>query len=123
MATLLITSGCRAGKRYPLGHRTNVIGRDEGLLIQVLDKHVSRKHLMLRYDKGTNRYFARDLHSRHGVFVNSLRIREDTRLEDNDVIEIGGTSLRFTAENSACREGALADFRKAGERRRTTLTG
>ena len=122
MATLLIISGSRAGKHYPLGHRTNVIGRDEGLLIQILDKHVSRKHLLLRYDKEKVRYFARDLQSRHGVFVNGDKIDDEVSLEDNDRIDIGRTALLFMTEDSADRAGALADFRKPGERHRTTVS-
>jgi pSer/pThr/pTyr-binding forkhead associated (FHA) protein len=121
MATLLIISGSRAGKHYPLGHRTNVVGRDEGLLIQILDKHVSRKHLLLRYDKEKRRYFARDLQSRHGVFVNRNKIDDEVSLDDNDTIDIGRTTLLFTTEDSADRAGALADFRKPGERHRTTM--
>lgn len=122
MATLLIISGSRAGKHYPLGHRTNVIGRDEGLLIQILDTHVSRKHLLLRYDKEKVQYFARDLQSRHGVFVNGDKLDDEVSLEDNDTIHIGRTTLLFTTEDSADRAGALADFRKPGERHRLTVT-
>ena len=122
MATLLVISGPRAGKYYPLGHRTNVVGRDEGLLIQILDEHVSRKHFLLRYDKQKRQYFARDLQSRHGVYVNGCRIDEEVALEENDTIDIGRTSLMFTRQDSADREGALADFRRAGERHRMTMT-
>jgi pSer/pThr/pTyr-binding forkhead associated (FHA) protein len=51
MATLILNSGPHAGRYYPLEHRTNVVGRDEGLLIQILDERVSRKHMRVRYDK------------------------------------------------------------------------
>ena len=37
MASLIITSGEQEGRFYPLGRRTNVIGRDEALLIQIQD--------------------------------------------------------------------------------------
>jgi pSer/pThr/pTyr-binding forkhead associated (FHA) protein len=121
MATLLITSGRRAGDHYPLGRRSSVIGRDEGLLIQILDEHVSRKHFLLRYARDTGRYFARDLRSRHGVFINGHKIRDEVPLEDNDIIQIGCTRLLFTTEDSADRAGALAEFRRAGERQRMTM--
>lgn len=121
MATLLITSGSRSGDHYPLGRRSNVVGRDEGLLIQILDEHVSRKHFLLRYARESCRYFAQDLGSRHGLFVNRARVRGEVLLHDNDTIEIGCTRLLFTTGDSADRAGALADFRRAGERQRLTL--
>ena len=65
MASLIITTGRKAGKYYPLGHRTNVVGRDEGVLIQIIDGFVSRKHLQLRYNEDTELYYAADMKSRH----------------------------------------------------------
>ena len=55
MASLIVTSGKQEGDYYPLGRRTNVIGRDEALFIQILDNMVSRKHLQIRFDPETNR--------------------------------------------------------------------
>jgi hypothetical protein len=51
MASIIIATGPQKGDYYPLGHRTNVIGRDEALPIQVLDEHVSRKHMQISFDK------------------------------------------------------------------------
>ena len=50
MASLIVSSGKQEGDYYPLGRRTNVIGRDEALFIQILDHMVSRKHLQIRFD-------------------------------------------------------------------------
>lgn len=121
MATLIITSGPDAGRFYPLGHRTNVIGRDEGLLVQIIDQHVSRKHLQVRYSKETDLHYASDLKSRHGTFVNGQRIYEEVPLCENDLIDIGGTTLQFTRKDFEDREGALAHFRQTGQRVRGTL--
>jgi pSer/pThr/pTyr-binding forkhead associated (FHA) protein len=121
MATLIITTGPRAGDHYPLGHRTNVIGRDEGLLIQLLDQHVSRKHVQVRYDKEKDQHVASDMDSRHGTFVNGNRIHEDVPLKDNDTIDVGGVTLLFTTQDFPDKESALAHFRKVGERYRGTL--
>jgi pSer/pThr/pTyr-binding forkhead associated (FHA) protein len=121
MATLIVTSGRGSGKHYPLGTRTNVVGRDEGVLIQVLDQHVSRKHLQIRYNKETDLYYASDMKSRHGTFVNGNRIYEEMPLSDNDMIDVGGATLLFTRRDFVDDEGALAYFRKAGERVRGTL--
>src|SRR3954469_3251542 len=44
MASLIVTGGPGVDSYYPLGRRTMVVGRDEGLPAQLLDPHVSRKH-------------------------------------------------------------------------------
>jgi pSer/pThr/pTyr-binding forkhead associated (FHA) protein len=121
MASLIITSGPDAGKYYPLGIRTNVVGRDEGLLIQLLDQHVSRKHMQIRYNKETDLYYVSDMKSRHGTFVNGNRIHDDTPLCEKDTIDVGGITLLFTRKDFDDREGALAFYRQTGERARGTL--
>lgn len=120
MASIIITSGEQKGDYYPLGHRTNVIGRDEALLIQVLDDLVSRKHMQIRFDKETSRYHALDMKSKHGVFINSRRISQETVLAEADQILIGETTLLFTDQDFDSRESALSHFKKVGERMRPT---
>ena len=121
MASIIVTSGTNEGDYYPLGHRTNVIGRDEAVPIQILDEHVSRKHVQIRFDKDGDRYYALDMKSKHGVFINGLKIHDETVLADSDRIRIGATTLLFTLKDFADRESALAHFKKVGERRRPTV--
>ncbi|MHC4507752.1 MAG: FHA domain-containing protein [Planctomycetota bacterium] len=120
MASLFIISGDQKGDYYPLGVRTNVVGRDEALPIQVLDDLVSRKHLQIRYDKQKSRYLALDMKSKHGVFINGEKITEETALADGDEILIGQTTLLFTEKNFEDWESALSHFKKVGERMRPT---
>lgn len=120
MASLFIISGDQKGDYYPLGVRTNVVGRDEALPIQVLDDLVSRKHLQIRYDKQKSRYLALDMKSKHGVFINDKRITEETALADGDEILIGQTTLLFTEKDFEDWESALSHFKKVGERMRPT---
>jgi len=120
MASIIITSGNRKGDYYPLGRRTNVIGRVEALPIQILDDLVSRKHLQIRYDKDKNRYYALDMKSKHGVFINNRRIAEETALTDGDEILVGQTTLLFTEKDFDDRESALSHYKKVGERARPT---
>ena len=120
MASLIVTNGKREGDYYPLGHRTNVVGRDEAVPIQILDNMVSRKHLQIRFDAQTKRYFALDMKSRNGVYVNNRRIEDQTPLKDGDVILVGMTSLLFTDKDFQDRESALQHYKKAGERMRMT---
>ncbi|MBC8492424.1 MAG: FHA domain-containing protein [Chloroflexi bacterium] len=120
MASLFIISGDQKGDYYPLGVRTNVVGRDEALPIQVLDDSVSRKHLQIRYDKQQDEYLALDMKSKHGVFINDRRIVEETVLADGDEILIGQTTLLFTKKDFEDWESALSHFKKVGERMRPT---
>ena len=99
MASLIVASGESTGTYYPLGHRTNVLGRSESLLIQILDDQVSRKHLQIRYDPESTKYSAVDMHSRNGVFVNGQKIVEERFLVEGDRVLIGNTELLFTEED------------------------
>lgn len=120
MASIIVMTGTQKGDYYPLGRRTNVIGRDEALPIQILDDRVSRKHMKIRFDADKGRYYAVDMDSKHGVFVNGSRITDKTVLNDGDYITIGRTSLFFAVKDFADRESALSHFKKAGERERPT---
>ena len=120
MASIIVTSGTQKGDYYPLGHRTNVIGRDEAVPIQILDEHVSRKHMQICFDKDKGCYYALDMKSKLGVFINGRKIQNETVLADDDQIRIGQTDLLFTDKDFPDRESALSHFKKVGERRRTT---
>jgi len=121
MASIIIMTGPKKGDYYPLGHRTNVIGRDEALLIQILDKHVSRKHMQIRFDEKKEDYLALDMKSRHGVFINGSKISNEVVLNDGDEIHIGQTDLLFTEKDFTDRQSALSHFKKVGERVRSTM--
>lgn len=116
MPSLIITSGKQEGSYYPLGRRTNVIGRDEALPIQVLDHMVSRKHLQIRFDEKTGRYCAFDMKSRNGVYVNNEKITGEVALSDGDVILIGFTALLFADRDFKDKDSALRHYKKVGER-------
>ena len=120
MATVIITSGDQKGDYYPLGQRTNVVGRAESIPIQILDDLISRKHLQIRFVKEQRKYYALDMKSKHGVFINGGRITNETALVDGDEILIGQTTLLFTEKDFNDRESALSHFKKVGERSRPT---
>jgi pSer/pThr/pTyr-binding forkhead associated (FHA) protein len=83
---------------------------------------VSRQHLQIRYNKQQDVYYALDMKSRHGVFINDRKIAEETALLDGDEILIGQTNLLFTEKDFDDRESALSHFKKVGERMRSTHT-
>lgn len=120
MASIFIMTGSRKGDYYPLGRRTNVVGRDEALLIQILDDRVSRKHMRIGFNADSCRHYVADMNSRHGVFVNGSKITDETVLNDGDYITIGGTGLLFTEKDFDDHESALSHFKKVGERERPT---
>jgi pSer/pThr/pTyr-binding forkhead associated (FHA) protein len=123
MASIIVMTGEQKGDYYPLGHRTNVIGRAENLPIQILDERVSRKHMKIFYDTDQNAYAVADMESKHGVLVNGIRISKtsNTPLKEEDVVTIGDTSLLFTLKDFENRESALTHFKKVGERNRPTI--
>jgi pSer/pThr/pTyr-binding forkhead associated (FHA) protein len=121
MASIFVKSENGEEDYYPLGQRTNVVGRDEALPIQILDKHVSRKHMQIRFDKNDGRYCVLDMKSKHGVFVNGRRINGEAALSDGDYIRAGETVLLFTTLDFKDKENALSHFKKIGERINTTL--
>lgn len=122
MGSIIVTSGKQKGEYLPLGKRTSVIGRDEALPLQLLDALVSRKHLRIWFEKATGRYYAEDLQSKHGVFINGRRITDDVALTDGDEILIGDTMLLYTDEELDSRESALSHFKKRGQRIYQTRT-
>jgi pSer/pThr/pTyr-binding forkhead associated (FHA) protein len=123
MASLIITTGKQEGDYYPLGRRTNVIGRDEALPIQILDGMVSRKHVQIRFDEKTGQYYAFDMKSRNGVYVNNQKIEGEVALKDGDVMLVGLTSLLFADKDFKDKDSALLHYKKVGERMRVTVYG
>ena len=121
MASLIILDGPKKDDYYPLGRRTNVVGRDEALMIQILDERVSRKHLQISYNKDKDKYHALDMSSRHGVLINGNKIKDETPLVDGDCITIGTTTLWFTVKDFSDKESALSHYKKVGERSRPTF--
>jgi pSer/pThr/pTyr-binding forkhead associated (FHA) protein len=114
MATIVVTSGKQEGEYLPLGRRTSVIGRAENLPLQILDDMVSRKHLRIHFRESEGRYYAKDMDSRYGVFINNLRITSGTALSEGDQIQIGQTTLLFTENDFDDRESALMHYKKVG---------
>ena len=123
MATLIVMSGPGVDTCYPLGRRTTVVGRDEGVPFQVLDPHISRKHFQILYKPETELYYILDMRSRHGTLVGGERVGADHEkpLCNNDVITAGGTTILFTTKDFPDAKSALAYRKQAGQREETTL--
>ena len=120
MASVIVTTGDQKGEFLPLGRRTSVIGRAENLPLQIRDDLISRKHLRIRFDEETGDYFAEDMGSHNGVYINNRKITEKTLLAEGDMISIGTTLLMFTQKDFDDKDSALTHYKKVGEQMRVT---
>ncbi len=121
MASIILASGPKAGEFYPLGKRTTVIGRDEAVPVQVIDEHVSRKHAQIHYEARDGRYYALDMKSTHGTYVNGRRIQDDFALSEGDQLQLGGVTLLFTLRDFPDRDSAMNHWKQVGQRGKTTM--
>jgi pSer/pThr/pTyr-binding forkhead associated (FHA) protein len=72
------------------------IGRDEGNTIRLNERNVSRQHARLLRDDAS--FFAEDLDSYNGVWVNGDRIQGRYQLHEGDLIRIGDFHLELRGE-------------------------
>lgn len=123
MATLIIEQAGGTDREFKLGKRTIVVGRQEGVPLQLDDEEqsISRRHVQIRFDESQAAYFMLDLKSRNGVVLNGRRITSEEKLSDGDVIQVGGRTLRFQAGDSPAARGAVSVFQKVGERQKSTI--
>ena len=96
------------GKKLPITHWENVIGRSKRSDVIVNVPTVSRNHAVLtRYDDGS--WTISDAHSKAGVFVNGEKV-DICALEEDDVINIGGEEMTLVPISSR-QEKLLAQLR------------
>jgi len=82
------------GSFFELAAQQTIIGRDPAAEVQIPDDGISRSHVRIERREG-NEYFAVDLSSTNGTWLNGVRVRSAV-LVDGDLLEIGtGTKLRF----------------------------
>jgi hypothetical protein len=91
LAMLWVKEGPRRGRFYPIKHGT-VVGRKEGGLI-LDDPKVSSAHAKFTMEEDD--FLVWDFGSANGTYVNDKKIREATRLEENDLIKFGDTIFVF----------------------------
>jgi pSer/pThr/pTyr-binding forkhead associated (FHA) protein len=94
--TLEIIEGPDRGRRKRFQGVRMVIGRGVDCELTLGDQSVSRRHVELVYG-GETGVMLRDLVSGNGTRVNDERV-EEVRLNHDDVISLGRTSIRFVDE-------------------------
>jgi diguanylate cyclase (GGDEF)-like protein len=87
-------TGPGMGTRYTLGDTPLVIGRGNDADIRINDNSVSRRHA--RIQPGADGYYAIDLQSTNGTFVNDTPASM-YKLNDGDYLRVGNCIYRFLA--------------------------
>src|SRR3989440_7832150 len=85
-------TGPGMGSRYPLGDQQLVIGRGSDCDVRINDHSVSRKHA--RIQPGSDGYYAVDLQSTNGTYVNDTPASM-CKLKDGDYLRVGNCIYRF----------------------------
>ena len=91
---LVAMDGAQKGEDFRIREGQNILGSGADADITIHDVTVSSRHASLRYKD--LKFILTDLDSTNGTFLNSgvePVARED--LQDNDVIKLGGVSLKF----------------------------
>ena len=92
-ARLILESG--AGKlEYPLDKQIVTIGRSRMNDISLEDIKISRNHA--RVVRGEQGFFVEDLKSRNGTRVDDVAIHYTAELRDGSLVKIGDATFRFT---------------------------
>src|SRR3954453_1910391 len=87
-------TGPGMGARYPLADSPVVLGRGNDCAIRINDHSVSRRHA--RIQPGADGYYAVDLQSTNGTFVNDVPA-SICKLKDGDYLRVGNCIYRFLA--------------------------
>ncbi|MGE3806256.1 MAG: diguanylate cyclase [Gemmataceae bacterium] len=85
-------TGPGMGCRHPLGNEPLVLGRDDDCDLRIDDPSVSRRHARLQ--PGLDGYYAIDLKSTNGTYVND-RPATMHKLKDGDYVRVGNRIFRY----------------------------
>lgn len=87
-------TGSGMGARYPLSDKPVVIGRGSDTDVRINDHSVSRRHA--RVQPGADGYYAVDLQSTNGTYVNDIPTSM-CKMKDGDYLRVGNCIYRFLA--------------------------
>ena len=93
-AWVRVENGRWQGKELILAKSVSVIGRKEGCEIALFgDRNLAPEHACIR--RRDNGFYLADLDSPDGTYLNKKRVREETLLQSDDIIQAGATKLKF----------------------------
>ena len=91
---VLLKTGPDKGERYDLIPGEIRVGRSENCAIRLNgDEEVSREHAMIRVQP--RECILCDLGSRNGTFLNGSRVGSPRRLQEGDMLRVGGAEMVF----------------------------
>jgi diguanylate cyclase (GGDEF)-like protein len=85
-------TGPTMGARYTIGDKPIILGRADDCEIRICDHSVSRRHA--RIQPGADGYYAVDLQSTNGTYVNDVPASM-YKLKDGDYLRVGNCIYRF----------------------------
>ncbi len=97
MAQLSISRSGRLEGVFQLPDRPVVLGRADGVDIQLLDSRVSRRHAVIR--QSVAGFMIQDFTTKNGTFVNKEPV-EKSLLFHGDTVVIGGYTIHFLEEDA-----------------------
>ena len=93
-AWVRVENGRWQGKELILAKSVSIIGRKEGCEIALFgDRNLAPEHACIR--KRENGFYLADLDSPDGTYLNKKRMKEETLLQSDDIIQAGATRLKF----------------------------
>jgi pSer/pThr/pTyr-binding forkhead associated (FHA) protein len=98
-ATLWFEVGGPAGGSVPLTRVVTVFGRGEECDVVLDDQRCSRRHMEI--SRVGEAFVLRDLGSTNGVLVNGERVTGEVDLIAGDVVQVGGTRMRFEIDDES----------------------
>lgn len=99
MAFLRVMQGVDAGKVIPLEAERVIFGRHPSCTVILEDGAVSRQHAQITHSHGS--YFVEDLRSRNGTQVNERDIQKATPLKDGDLVRVCDHTFTFLDQGSS----------------------
>jgi pSer/pThr/pTyr-binding forkhead associated (FHA) protein len=97
VAQLSISRSGRLEGVFQLPDRPVVLGRADGVDIQLLDSRVSRRHAVIR--QSVAGFMIQDFSTKNGTFVNKEPV-EKSLLFHGDTVVIGGYTIHFLEEDT-----------------------
>jgi EAL domain-containing protein (putative c-di-GMP-specific phosphodiesterase class I) len=84
------------------------IGRNENCDLPIETNRISREHVRIECIDGV--YYAKDLKSTNGTFINGVRINQQSPLTDGDLLTVANVGLIFHLPKSSNRSQATQRF-------------
>jgi pSer/pThr/pTyr-binding forkhead associated (FHA) protein len=114
--SLVVIAAAGLARKIPVPFNGIVLGRDARLGPPFsTDEFVSRSHVWVR--RQGDGVEVTDLGSANGTYVNGIRVRAPTRMQDSDMLRIGRIQLKLAAPGTMDQAMAAGD--RPGRRAQT----